>query len=135
MTIGLFYGIILTSNGGFRFNIGWERLTKRNLSRTQVRFRLLLFTRRDRHGVRSTHGFGFVARRYTRGVCNKLACKAEIVRIFAKRNYRPFVFDIFGEYLSKSEKSASKIRIHTPSVMNENSTKRKNPFSFFTVVS
>ena len=28
MTIGLFYGIILASNGGFRFNIGWERLTK-----------------------------------------------------------------------------------------------------------
>ena len=28
MTIGLFYGIILASNGGFRFNIGLEWLTK-----------------------------------------------------------------------------------------------------------
>ena len=28
----IFYGIILTSNGGFRFNIGWEWLTKRKKS-------------------------------------------------------------------------------------------------------
>ena len=42
----------------------------------------------ERHGVQSTHGFGFAARRYTSEACNKLACEAESVQIFAKRNSR-----------------------------------------------
>ena len=38
--------------------------------------------------MRSTHGFGFAARRYTSKACNKLARQAESARIFAKRNSR-----------------------------------------------
>ena len=50
MTIGLFYGIILASSGGFRFNIGLEWLTKRNKSElfrksklVRICFLLLMF--------------------------------------------------------------------------------------------
>ena len=46
--------------------------------------------------MRSTHGFGFAARRYTSKACNELARQAESVRIFAKRNYRDFLIIRFG---------------------------------------
>ena len=60
-----------------------------------------MFTRRNQHGVRSTHGFGFAARRSTSSLVRRRACEFSRSEIPVSQ-----VFDIFGQWLTKIRKAS-----------------------------